>query len=265
MFQNPNKTNVGTSLRERILAYGAEKTGKTSAWLSIAQLSQTTGSDSHFYVIDSDCTTDKYLYDPHSPFKGLTNVTVEKAFRWPTYVSAMNKFLDTARPEDWIVLDMATGAWQAVQSHYYDNAYGKTIEEVLLERKKATAGGEDDDAGMKDYQTINPIYFSFILPWSVETPAHIFACAAEKSTGYREKKQVSTMFGKTSPAEGAKPDAQNKLGYQVDTVLRFQCAVPGKSYVMSSIGDRGGRELLIGKPLTNFALDYCVDVAGWTL
>lgn len=253
-------------VRERALLIGAWKSGKTSACLSIAKALHDTGSDARMYVIETEPSWAKYLLLPSSPFHDLPNVEYSPVTRWPEYTEVMNKYLSVAREQDWIVLDSATAAWQAVQAYYYEEAYGKTIEEVLMGRKKkqAASGQEDGNEGMRDYQTINPIYFRFILPWA-NGRSNIIATAQEKSVGYREAKSTTDMFGKETVAEGAKPDAQKDLAYQVDTVLRFRAAIPGKDYRVTTIGDRGNRELWVGRQVVDFGIEWLTQSCGWKM
>src|SRR3990172_7347258 len=108
-----------TSRRERILVMGPYGSGKTSAWLSIAKWSQTTGSSSRFFVIDTENTLEAML-DQGSQYAALTNIEAAAVYDYETYLSALDRYAKTATPDDWCVTDVIGLLWDMTQEEYIE-------------------------------------------------------------------------------------------------------------------------------------------------
>lgn len=252
-------------LREKILLTGAYGTGKSHAWLSIARLSQKTGSPAVFYCIDTDDAIERMLAEG---FPELENVVVRRAYQWPEYEAAMEEFLAKARPVsdehpgDWIIVDMIDPAWDETQAHFVRQVFGKDPGDYFLAiRKQVKSGSLYQEAfdGWKDWPAINRVYFDWISPYVLRSGAHILATAQVEALDVQQEKDKTTrlLYGEY----GVKPKGQKRLGHQFHTVLWLQQVRQG-DWRMTTIKDRA-RKMLEGVPLKVFPIDYLVRVAGW--
>lgn len=254
--------------RERIMATGAEKSGKSSAWLSIARLAQLSGSDAQFRVVESDDSWQR-LYETEYP--ELTNVTSQLVLSWPDYPSVTKKFIEASKPGDWIICDLHNTAWEAVQTWYQQEIYGDDPETYFTEIRKAL--GDPKKAAPEvtensiDWIYVNKIYKAWAQDFFYRNPAHIFLCSAAHKIDSREKnEEVKNLFG----GLGMKPAGQKDTLYHVQSILYFSKAKKGADYLyrVTTVGDRG-REPLKGAEITNevgsdFASTYLLGPGKWT-
>lgn len=101
--------------RERILVFGGAGMGKTYDWLCLARMSQKTGSEAKFYVVDTDATVDRMLA---TEFAELTNVEFHPVYDWAQLVSTINEFQRGMKPDDWLVVDLLSPSWDMVQEYF---------------------------------------------------------------------------------------------------------------------------------------------------
>jgi hypothetical protein len=132
--------------RERILAMGSYGTGKTSSWLSIAQWSMLTGSDSRFYVVDTDLSVN-HMIENHP---ARDRIQVWDAFEWEQYEGAIEQILPMLRHNDWLVVDFIGQAWEAVQDWYVGKVYKTSIEDFFMSAREQIKQGSPLD-GWKDW------------------------------------------------------------------------------------------------------------------
>jgi AAA domain-containing protein len=255
MLHSPHRTP------ERILAMGPPGTGKTRAWLSIARLAKKTGSDARFYVIDSDGTVDR-LIDEEFPELGEM-VVAEYVETWPEYAAALEKFQSDLEVGDWLVVDMITPAWDAIQTDYLHNTYGwkGTRAEYFADLR---AKGKDAD-GLINWSVVNGEY----KPWQqqvlvslpMKRKIHSFVTAGSKVLSKKdlEDKQTKLNYG---PA-GVKPEGQKQLGHLPHTVLYFTARKVG-DWRIDTVKDRG-REPHDQTEMKDFALTYLLKTAKWVL
>lgn len=81
--------------------------------------------------------------------------------------------------------------------------------------------------------------------------------AEQAAIDKNDDKEVKAAFG----AYGVKPKGQKRLGHVPMTVLWLTKSRVG-AWAMTTIKDRGRTEVE-DEPLTNFAKDYLMEVAGW--
>lgn len=249
--------------REKILLMGPFGSGKTTAWLNIAKWSHQTGSTAQFYAIDSDGALEAFL-QPGTQYAHLDanlpggNVHWATVFEWTEYKAALDKFGPLLGPEDWLIVDFMSNAWDAVQDWFVTEMFKSSPAEFFLEARKAKAGGNPLD-GWKDWQYINKEYKGWAKPLLYKMPGHRFLTAQAKPIGDADDKSIRAIFG----AHGVRPTGQKEMGHQVHTVLNSQVVRQGEVY-LTTIKDRE-REPVEGLKSTEFALDYLVNVGGWQL
>lgn len=242
---------------ERILAMGPFGAGKSTGWLRIADWAQKTDSPAHFYVLDSEGST-KRMMNPSGSFGHLTNVTVFNVWEWSQYERALDTALAAAKAEDWIVVDFISPAWDAVQEWYVDQIYESDMAEFFFEARKSMKGGNPLD-GWKDWSVINRVYKRWITKMLQECPAHVYWTANAEPIRDTDDKNLRAVFG----AHGVRPKGQKHLGHQPHTVLLMQPFAGGEWY-MTTIKDRE-RPRLEGQKVSDFVIDFLVNVAGWEL
>lgn len=210
--------------KERILCYGHAGSGKTYAWQRILA---NTPDDVTFWVVDTDNTwlaaqkTDEMATHAH-------RVRHFEPEDWPDYRDAVKKIREEAAPSDWLVIDMADTAWEAVQRYYEERVNkvtGDDLDEWLLD---SVDDGEDT---AKKFGTINKLYYPWATRAYVRPPCNVFVCSSakdfrkNKQGGYfQERKQTIQMMGSTDLKAGG----QWRLPHDVDTVLLFSKSGSGQ-------------------------------------
>lgn len=242
--------------RERILVYGSWGAGKTTAWLSIALWAQRTGSPSRFYVLDSDNALEAMLDGPI--FGSLTNLQHRSIYEWPDFVEATNRFSQVMTADDWLVVDFATHAWEAVQEWYVTEIFKAEMADYFLEMRKLNKGDKALD-GWKDYSVINMNYKRWMNTILHKTPGHKFFTAKVDRIGDKDDQSTRAQYS----AVGLKPKGQKDLGHVPHTVLLLQSLRPDEVYA-TTVKDRE-RAPVEGVKVTDFCVDYLVNRAGWTL
>jgi hypothetical protein len=240
--------------RERILAMGSFGTGKTSSWLSVAQWSVLTGSDSRFYVIDTDASVN-HMTENHP---ARDRIQVWNAFEWEQYEAAIEQILPMLRHNDWLVVDFIGQAWEAVQDWYVSRVYKTSIEDFFMTAREQIGKGSPLD-GNKDWSIINKVYKSWLNKVMFTNDAQIFVTAQAEGLRDTDDRTMKATFQKV----GARPRGQKNLGHQVHTVLHYTAIRPGDLY-LTTVKDRE-RQGLEGAKLNDFTVDYLVGVAGWEM
>jgi hypothetical protein len=242
--------------RERILTVGGWGSGKTYAWMKIADWHQKTGSTGRFWVLDTDDTTGRFL---GTEFSHLTNVHPEVVWDWADYGKAMEKFHANFQPGDWLVIDMLSKAWDSVQEGFVDLTFDKGIDDYFIEARKTMKSSDKNLSafdGWKDWSVINRMYGTFvnqILRWK----GHTYACTpADAVNRALDEKDTVSLFGK----HGIKPRGQKHTGHQFHSVLWLNQEKQG--WKLTSLKDRG-RPQLQGEDVTDFFVTYLMRCAGW--
>jgi len=276
--------------RERILLYGQQTTGKTYAWLGIADLSQKTKSTAHFHVIDTDRAVLRNLKGPNAEFRHLENVTIYQARTIDHAQEAAQKILGNINsPDDWIVIDMLSNIWDGMSdwwiSRVYDEdpvAYWAGVRQDIIKAREDPdiKGGDPREFGGQagpDWQYITKTYLAWEFPITIDAPCHVFATSAEAeiqerydSTGEERAKYKSTNFRKPRGQKGAPHRFHTVLRATATTsfkdttreVTMHKDRVPEKVWAEASTG-RGYQIQLSQGP--RFAMDYLRKVAAWSL
>jgi hypothetical protein len=237
---------------ERILAFGGPGAGKTTNILHIARRVP----DATFYVIDSDGAFQRMLSGSNADLK---NIDVTDVYEWPEYTNALDRVLDNAKPGDWVVSDMINPAWEAVQSFFTDQVFGKDIDRFFLEARAASKKGSAFD-GRKDWTVINKLYRNWANRLTLKASnkgVHTYATASVTGLQDDDDKKLIETFGRY----GMKPTGQKENPHRFHTILWMTRSKAG-GWQATTVKDRE-REELDHHTITNFATDYLVKVAGW--
>lgn len=219
--------------RERILAYSQTGAGKSSTWLQIARVAQSTGTDTMLYVLDTDATVEPLLYDnPElAPIISYHPVVEWEEIRDETRIFA-GQYHDQvfvpgkARRGDWIVVDMAHKPWKEVQNHFTRRAHGiDDAGEYALALRAAWDPKKDKKAKGSvdgwDWGYVNRMYDDWAKSILFGSEAHVLMLAPEDPVdkNKEENRAILDMYGDV----GAKPrGVQKDLAYSVDTILRLR-------------------------------------------
>jgi hypothetical protein len=245
---------------ERILLYGGPGTGKTSAWLDIARTYQLTNTPGVFHVLDTDSTTARMVA---SSYANLTNLDIREAYDWPEYRQHTANFHAIAKPEDWIIIDQVSSAWQTLQRYFTNEVFHQDMGAYFLSARKAMAGDEKKlkaFQGWTDWTVINAMYLDWIQPLILRPKCHLLATSiADVVSDDLDEKSSKTLFARY----GYKPGGQKHLGYQFHSVL-LTSYDPIRKWSISTPKDRE-REILEGRPIKSFTRDYLMGVAGWNV
>jgi hypothetical protein len=236
--------------------------GKTTAWLNWAKWAHETGSPMKFYALDTENALDAFL-EPGSQYEKLDfrqggNVEWVQVHEWLEYTAAVNVFADKLTRDDALVVDFISPAWEAVQNFYVEEMFHQDSDEYFLEARKNLKGGNPLD-GWKDWQYINRLYKGWINKVLYKTPGHKYFTAQADAIRDTDDRGLRAIFG----AHGVRPKGQKELGHQTHTVLLG--SVSARSGIsLTTIKDRE-RERLSDLTITDFTIDYLVNIAGWTL
>ena len=244
--------------RERILVMGPPGAGKSTTWKDIAEWYDRTGAQGTMYVADSDGA-----WEGQRPTDGHLDgrVKATDVYDFPSIVGVVEEATTNFQSGDFLVIDMIDKAWSYAQSHYYEQVYGKELDQFWLEAKKdgVNPGGEWGS----NWTVINKLHQSLMLKLQ-RYPGHLIACAPvaevrqpDRQGAGGDRKEILHLFGKF----GVKPQGQKDLPYNFHTVLFLQ-DVPRLGYTYTSIKDRD-RELVSGEPLASFVKSYLIAKAGW--
>jgi len=251
-------------MRERILTIGGAGSGKSTAWIRLAQRFK----DSTFYVIDTQLSAERSLEE----YPSVNNVEVYTAIDWSDYRDAQRKIEAKCKEGDWVVVDMVDMAWSAVQRGFVSEIFGQDMGDYYMEaRKVLRAKGDVDKKGKQiksifdgetlrgwvDWVVINKQYEDFVFSLVYRIPANLYMTAMANPVSEDDEREVRELYG----PYGLKPAGQKALAHQPDTVLLL--AHPERDrWTYTTIKDRGGRKYHERAPLMNFALQYGV-IAGW--
>ncbi len=264
-----------TKKRERILVAGPPGSGKSRAWISVAELSRLTKSDARFYVIDTDFSAEVSL-DAYPKLEASGLLEIYTPIDFDEMIEAAIHARKNAQRGDWIISDMASIAWEWAQNDYTEKVYGMTAADFFLlkrqemeEAKKKKSNLQPFD-GAVDWQPIKLRYAKYINMAVLNNRAHVIATAGTKpiarSGGWKDSDSVINDFGHI----GHKPAGEKNLSHAFNTVM-FMGQKSKDEWEMSTGKERWGtREYVFGErlregPKGQFARRYLVDVAGWEL
>jgi len=241
-------TNV--LVREKILVIGAPGSGKSYSGLTIARCFP----DNRFFIMDSDDAIPRML---NTEFADLKNVTVFPCNDWPDYEQAAKAVGKEAKEGDWLIIDLISEAWTAVQNYYVRTVFQKDPGEYFMKVRLEL----DDSAknlsalsGWVDWVVIKRVYNDWLREIKYKLPTHIYATASIRAARDADEREIKEMF-----AGGKMPEGEKHLGHEFHTILSAEHLHDG--WVMSTIKDRG-RQLMNRQAMPNFGLGYVIAVAG---
>lgn len=246
--------NWGTNerARERILLYGLQGCGKSTAVLSIAKLVP----DRTIHVLD----TEGDVYDRLLVGSDITNIKSHGVLPddWDSQIAAAKEISEEIGEDDWFVIDSISPTWPAVTSWYVDRVFDQNVEDYFLAAREAAKGGNPLD-GWKDYSVINKQYGAFynlMLRASMSKRCHLLwtAEAAEiRDDAPRDKQLLYRGIG-------YEPSGQKRIGYVPHTIIWLR--QDRGSWGWQTVKDQGVRGGVEGE-LTDFGRQYLGGVAGW--
>jgi len=237
-------------VREKILTIGSPGSGKSYAGLTIARCFP----ESHFFVMDSDDAIPRMLA---TEFADLKNVTVFACSNWLDYVQALETVGKKAKEGDWLIVDLISEAWTAVQNYYVRTVFQKDPGEYFMKvRLELDEGAKKLSAlsGWVDWVVIKRVYNDWLRQIKYKVPCHIYATASVRAARDADEREIKEMF-----AGGKMPEGEKHLGHEFHTILSAEHLHDG--WTMSTIKDRG-RKLMDRQPMPNFGLGYVIAVAG---
>ncbi len=274
----PPKVMSATNTRERILTMGGPNAGKTFNYFTIARLALATGSDAHFFVIDTDETAMRTLIDPGftslwNDDSTLKNITIVNVAGWEELLAALEtvqgrlvkgKYIPGTgmmRDQDWLMIDMLSPTWGWVTDWYTRRVFDKGTDEFFLQQREKMKEGDKKMQGLegwKDYGIINPAY-AVLQDRILRTPGHIYCTAEVKQISDQADKETRLMFG----PYGVIPVGQKRTPHLFSTIL-WQSEPRSEVREVITIKDRS-RPVLQGERINDFAVDYLCGVAAWEL
>jgi len=239
-----------TPRRERILLFGPGGVGKSEAVLRIGARVR----PNRIFVLDTDFAYDALLTDDDDNMR----VTPVDPSDWEGLLTAIEEIRKQVTADDWLVIDGITPSWEAVQSWYTEQVFGKSIDAYFLEVRKRTVDSKNLAAfeGFTDWNVVNKTYallIKSILSW----PSHLILTAEAAPLGDAEGADNRATFGPLR----LKPRGQKRLGHITHTVLYLSKTRAGE-YQMSTVKDRRREELEFA-PVRDFGRDYLWKIAGW--
>lgn len=240
---------------EKILVYGSEGTGKTTSWLNIAKWYEATESDGQFYVIDTDRAV-LHMLESSNQYP-TDRIHVREAYEWQDYEEALREFHPLLRQHDWLVVDFAGQAWEAVQDWYVSKFYDPDPVNFWVQQREMNKKGLE---GWVDWPTINKVYGGWVKDLCFPRQRYqLFLTAQAAPISDTDPAKTKALYSRF----GSRPKSQKNLGYQVHTVL-YQSAIRPGEVKASTVKDRE-RTPLEAAPIAEFAVDYLVGVAGWLM
>ena len=264
-FHNP------TSVGERILVYGKDKSGKSKGWMDIADLLYKTGSDSRFYVGDTDDAVDRMMLEyPHLE----QMVDFDMMFDWNDHTKFVDRVLPLLRPQDWLIIDMLDTSWDAVQDHFIQEIFNVDVSDYFIEMRKQfetareearKAGKKQDRGGFRafegwmDWPVIKKLYKQWIVKVAFRSRCNVYCTAKGDAVNREDDAEIKNQY----QAYGLKPVGNKSNPHYFHSII-IASNEGHDRYTMTTVGDRG-RDRLDHDEITNFAVDYLVNKAGWRL
>ncbi len=269
---------------ERILAIGRAGSGKTYNWLTIARwLPKST-----FHVLDPD---DGVVSVWESEFPDVQNIKYYFTPRWlgdieqtdpncwyGSVVGAFAKIKQEVKDGDWVVPEHMGMMWENVQSGFTDEIFEQDIGLYFLERRKAMEQAKRQPGskkkeppglqafdGWKDWVVINKLHNAdFVTAMCYELPVNVYmtssASIQNQQLATKEDSDLRDFYKGTL----VRVDGQKHIPFKVHTVL-LVAGDPESGFFMTTFQKDRGRKWIKSVPVKNFAKQYLVGVAGWSL
>jgi hypothetical protein len=275
-------------LQERILVGGTPGSGKTYAWLTIANACP----ENKFYVIDPDdgvrrvwykdfpdVKNVEYYSTPHWFTKDFETFNVKGATfeklddgsdRHNIYKSgvadAWKLIKPKLKPGDWVIVEHLHLLWSMVQDAFADEVFDRSIGQYFLQKRKAMKEGSkklEALEGWTDWNVINKLHNDdFTIDICFDNPAHVFMTTSmTTSSGGKEDNQIKNFYGDSD----LRYEGQKHNVFRVQTTLITKLAGRGKErkFIINTFQKDRGREFLEEYEWSDFYIEYLVAVAGW--
>lgn len=259
--------------RERVLVYGHEGTGKSTDAISIAQACP----NITVWVVDNDNSYDRLIETNSVELPNIYTAGVDFAedndpYSWDGMRKSIAEAQTKMGRDDWLIVDMLSKAWDAVQEWFIEQIFQSDIDDYFLkirmekERLKATPkkdGGKDSKAlgafeGWMDWPVINQTYHKGMSTPLLRCPGHLLCVAEAQKLSEDDDRGIKELYGPL----GARPKGQKRSGHIMQTVI-MQGRDRGGNFKLTTVKDRG-RELWNGEVMEDFSRDYLEATAGWT-
>lgn len=240
---------------ERLLLFGQAGTGKSKSCHAIAAKLAATGSPNKMWVLDTDYSWQRFLAAEGNP----GNVILREVADWSAYVKGIQEALQQAMPGDWVVIDHIGVAWEMAQDSYITQAYGRDPVEFLLDAKKnmkKNAGMGAALSGMGDWPFIKRMYRSVMQDLLYQSKMNVIGVTTSEKIWETDAPDKMATYNRL----GGKPGGEKHLDYGFHSVVL--CGQSANQWWFTVAKDRG-RQLVERIPVTDFAVDYLVNVAGW--
>lgn len=245
--------------KERFVFWGEGGGGKSSAILSMARHMPY----AHFWVNDTDVSFsyDRLLATEFQDVDERDQVTIYQTSDWDEFTAANADIKEKAdQTNDVLVVDNGTFPWQWVQDHHTTVMYGMSADEYMVKLKKQFPIERDYFAALSDgmqWPLINKKYHAGFYKLYHSWKGHAaIVCMSKSIKGEKDEENIK-QFGWL----GSMPAGQKDIPYVMATNVLFQ-AGSKNTWTYTTSKDRG-RGKVTKIPLTDFAIDYLVDVAEW--
>jgi len=259
--------------REWILLYGPFCSGKTHAYLSLAQFYAQTQTPGVFHIIDTDYAVRVQMekFPEIHEVKDGGNLSIYECYDFADMQTAAKSISDTARPSDWVVLDKETTAWKGAPDYYCRSRFDKSADQIEMEYKQLMErlGKPAVDSGLLRYygNGINPMYeheFRDLLLY--KSRANVIICADSKevnssdpkSRGPRDSRDVAQQFEQV----GFKPAGQKDTPGKMHTIILLDQRYRGRWFA-TTVRERGDRQSWSNQELVSFPHQYLLGPAEW--
>lgn len=265
-----------TEARERILAFGGDKAGKTKGWVDIAKKYVETDTPGHFYVLDTDAGVRKSLAVEDAEYL-RDRITIYDCGDWEEVRDAGKDIGEKVEWNDWFVGDSIGYVWPSiVQQYWIEKAYNSDPDEYfaqirvkqLEEQRRAEAtndrargtGYEFGGSDSTDWQYLKSIYLPWERRFTQRERCHVYFTAPAKPI----TKQTEDKYDQRYRKLGFAPGGEKDLVYRVHSVVYLSATSSGKR-AMTVIADHDSERLVWGEDVTDlsFADFFLIDRAGW--
>lgn len=273
-------------LQERILAGGAEGSGKTYAWLTIARALP----KNKIYVIDPDdgvrrvwykefpeVNNIEYYFTPTWYTKDSESFTKDgpkaeklddgsnrKSINRAGTLDAWRLIKQKIKPGDWVILEHLHLLWNNIQGTFTDEIFDRDIGQYFLQARKAMKPGSKQLGaleGWTDWLVINKMHNDDLVnDICYSNPGHVFMTTSVTMIpkNAEESVELSAFYGNTR----LRYEGQKHTPFRVQTKLIFKVAGKDDYRVSTFLKDRG-REWLTDEKWSDFYFEYLVKVGGW--
>jgi len=248
--------------REKILLYGRFNSGKSRAWLSIADWREKTGAGFQMWVADTDDA-----WEAMRPSDG----------RWDEFVHVTHLDVDDYRPwidwarktkaecsrDDWVVVDLHK-ARDAAEEYFWVQQGEDLLADVYLRNQQAveSKGKEGELRGGAygaRWAVIRQYYNAFHSP-VMNSGCHVLVLAHADEIREYHPAEIRNTY-----RVGWVPQGRADLANSFNTVL-FAAQVADR-WTLTTVRERGpideSRVHLRGEQVDDFVLSYLIPVGGW--